>query len=411
MRLKKRSALLLSFTLGALLLASTALADIANKDGYEQLKDSLKFTAEKCSTKLDSFTIETSMTIKNNGTVVTSEKEVKKYDRKNGATESISKRSDPYEYYWYRDKTTDIHYNSTEKVYVVTEYDTERENININNPFQEEIAPDLERIADALIGGLRNNVVVKPLADNGKEFSGSLSEVQIPALINALVSLQVKQTFGASHMGQKGFPVLTKDIYIKEVTGSARTNSEGILEKVLGTALIHGKDSKGNSHELSLELRVQISKINSTVVTKPDLKDKKVVKEKGVWIDRHAGISNPEKFLGKFKNDIIIEKEGKFVKVGERHLTITNINHDSVSGSYKEEYKPEFAAEYENKKLEFSFTAKFTNDPHQGKFTITSPGVKREGTLYFNEHGAKIELWFNTPHENPFDPTFAPVLE
>ncbi|MDD4347367.1 MAG: hypothetical protein PHZ11_10940, partial [Desulfitobacteriaceae bacterium] len=67
MKFKKRTVMLVTFTLGTLLLATTALADIANKNGYDQLKDTLKVTAEQCSETFDSFTMDISMVMKDNG--------------------------------------------------------------------------------------------------------------------------------------------------------------------------------------------------------------------------------------------------------------------------------------------------------------------------------------------------------
>ena len=54
----------------------------------------------------------------------------------------------------------------------------------------------MEKIADALVGNLKDAVVVTENSDGSKTLSGSLSESQIPALINAVVSLQSKSEFG-----------------------------------------------------------------------------------------------------------------------------------------------------------------------------------------------------------------------
>jgi hypothetical protein len=109
---KKKTVLVISFALGALLIATTAFADITNKSGYDQLKESIKDTVEMCSTQLDSFTFESSMVFKDNGKVLSSENSVSKYDRINKVTESISsnQRLDgrSYSSYSYSDKTTDL---------------------------------------------------------------------------------------------------------------------------------------------------------------------------------------------------------------------------------------------------------------------------------------------------------------
>jgi hypothetical protein len=92
MKIKKKTALIVSFTLGTLLMTTTALADIVNKNGYEQLKDSLKVTAENCTETFDSFTLDLSFVIKDNEEVLTSENQVTKHDNSTGAKESVSNR-------------------------------------------------------------------------------------------------------------------------------------------------------------------------------------------------------------------------------------------------------------------------------------------------------------------------------
>src|SRR5665648_1192041 len=90
MKFKKKTAMLVSFTLGTLLVATTALADIANKSGYDQLKDALKVTAQQSSEKFDSYTMDFSMVMKDNGKAVTSQNSIQKYDRSKSATENLS---------------------------------------------------------------------------------------------------------------------------------------------------------------------------------------------------------------------------------------------------------------------------------------------------------------------------------
>ena len=90
MKFKKKTAMLVSFTLGTLLVATTALADIANKSGYDQLKDALKVTAQQSNEKFDSFTMDISYELKDNGKTLGSSNSTQKYDRSKSASESIN---------------------------------------------------------------------------------------------------------------------------------------------------------------------------------------------------------------------------------------------------------------------------------------------------------------------------------
>ncbi|NLM21249.1 MAG: hypothetical protein GX207_05820 [Peptococcaceae bacterium] len=423
MKLKNKPVLLIVFTLGALLFATSALADIAHKDGYEQLKDGIKLTAASCSSQLDSFTMEMNFALKQNGQLLSADSETKKYDKIRQAVESISSQENPYSeptpsYYYYSDPTTDIrYYPHRDDTYYVTEYNKSRDNpATFDNPFEEEVAVDVERIFDALIGSLRDHVVVTENADGSKEFSGSLSEVQIPALINALVSLEMKQQFRGQPYGQGGqMPDLAQDVYVKEINGSALINADGLLERILGTAVISGQDNQGITHELTVDILLELKDINNTTVVKPDLSGKNVVTEQGQTGSDKWDIANPQKFIGLYKNDIIIEEEGKFVKIGERHLEIVHIDQSSIAGRYEEHYKPGYER-YADHKLDFTFEAKLENNHRDAQFTYTSSsGTKGNGSIYLDDYAAKINFWLNdlpfTSGTEKYDSVFNPVLD
>lgn len=80
LKIKKKQAMVLSFAVGSILFATTAFAEISSKNGYEQLKDALKYTAESCTSKLSSYTVDLSMVMKDNGNIISQENELLKYD-------------------------------------------------------------------------------------------------------------------------------------------------------------------------------------------------------------------------------------------------------------------------------------------------------------------------------------------
>lgn len=413
MKLKKKTTLFIAFILGTLLMTTTAVADIANKSGYEQLKDGIKATAESCSEQFNTYTLDVSYVLKDNGSILTSDNEITKYDRLAGAKEYRSNRHNidgkDYNSYYYNDKTTDIRFSEQENTYYVTEYAEERELNQFSNPFKEEEADDIEKIADALVGNLKDHVLVQENADGSKQLSGSLTEVQIPSLFNAFASLQMKQQFNGR---QDGMPHLTQDIFIKEVTGSALVNTEGILENLLATAILSGKDDQGLVHELSLEVLFKLTDINSTSVTSPDLSGQTVVKEVGKRYPSQPGFSNPERFIGTFKNDILIEKDGRFVKIGERFIDITYLDNNAINGKYYEQYKEGYE-EYASQQQAFTFEAKFDKDPRNAEFTyVNDAGKTLTGNLYVDEYNAKIHMYLNTPSAGlGFDSIFSPALD
>ncbi|MCB8815875.1 hypothetical protein [Desulfosporosinus shakirovi] len=421
MKFKKKSVMLVSFTVGTLLLATTALADIASKSGYDELKGAIKLTTEQASEKFDSFTLDYSMALKDNGKTLESSNETQKVDRKNSASENISSslsaNGDKRSSQSYSDKTTIIRVSESDPTYYVTEFTKERKDEAFTNPFKEEEAADLEKIVDAIVGSLKDHVVVTENPDGSKAITGSLTEVQIPSLVNAVASFQLKQEFNNQNSNQNNskMPRLTKDVFVKEVKGSAKVNADGVMESILGTAVLSGKDEQGTVHEISLEALVKVMDINTTTVTKPDLTGKKVVKDIARYGD--AEMSNPEKFVGKFKNDIIIEKDSKFVKVGERFVDITQIDGKSVAGRYYAEYKPEFE-EYAASLSSFKFEAKFEQEQKtSANFEGTNDsGDKVRGHIYLSEYEGQVN--FNIDNFNGsfgsglmFNSSFSPVLD
>ncbi|MBC2581402.1 hypothetical protein [Clostridium sp. DJ247] len=393
MKFKKKTAMILSFAVGTVMFATTAMAEVVSKSGYDQVKDSLKYTAESCTTKLSSYTADISFVIKDNGTVVSSQSSLNKFDVKNQAQENTSTNmegSTKREMYHYEDKNGFITHNNEQNVYYVNEYTSPREISSFKNPFKEKQASDIERIADAVVGNLKDSVVVTQNPDGSKELYGSLSEAQIPALVNAAVSLQCKNTFGNRPNTENNMPKITQDIFVKEVKGTMVINKDGLIQSILGTGVLSGKDDDSKEHNLTFELLIKITDVNSTTVKKPDLSGKKV--EKSIQKD-YSKLSNPEKYIGKYKTDILIEKEGKFQKIGERFIDIEQIDDKSISGKYHEEYAKGYE-DYSTNKKEFSFSGKFDKDPFNVPFSGTSSsdnGVK--GNLSIPPNSAKI--YFN----------------
>jgi len=414
MKFKKKTTMLVSFTLGTLLVATTALADIANKSGYDQLKDALKVTAEQSSDKFASYTMDFSMAVKDNGKTVMANNSVQKYDRSKSASEDISSgvsmNGTKNNSQTYSDKTTQIRVSKSDPTYYVTEFTKERKEEAFSNPFKEDQADDVEKIVDAVVGSLKDHVVVTENPDGSKGLAGSLTEVQIPTIVNAVASLQLKQEFNNGN-SDNNMPRLTKDVFVKEVKGTAKVNKDGVMESILGTAVLSGKDDKGTIHNVTVEILAKLTDVNSTTVTKPDLTGKKVIKDIARNETSGSEISNPEKFVGKFSNDILIEKDNKFVKVGERKIDITQFDNKTVAGRYYEVYKPGFE-EYATTQRDFKFTAQKPEEKNRSDFEITTESGSK-GNLYLDQYAGKINFNLNTPSMGglQFDSTFSPDLD
>ncbi|MGH4140527.1 hypothetical protein [Clostridium sp.] len=413
MKLKKKTATIISFAIGTIMFTTTAMAQVLTKSGYDQLKDSFKYTAESCTTKLSSYTADMSVSLKDNGNVIFSEDALYKVDVSTGAKETLttgldgSKKTESYNY---SDKKGSIYKGSEQNVYYSTEFINPHENATSKNPFKEERAGDIEKIADAIVGNLKDAVVVTENADGTKTLSGSLSETQIPALINAVVSLSSKQAFDNNNPNnESSMPKITNDIFIKEVKGNMVTTKDGLIQSILGSGVISGKDAIGKEHKLTFEILGKLTNVNSTKVSKPNLTGKKV--EKNIEKDYNK-LSNPEKYIGKYKTNILIEKDNKFVKIGEKFIDVTTVDDNSISGRYYEEYTKGYE-EYATNKKDFKFDVKFekdqqlngafnakdsSNDTIKGNISIDQGSAQiyfninesRSGNMLFNDQYSKV---------------------
>lgn len=397
MKIKKKPAMVISFALGSLLFASTAFAEINSKSGYVQLKDALKYTAESCSNKLSSYTVDMSINMKDNGNIISSNNDIIKYDVTKGSKEDKSTNTNEgktSEGYYYVDKNVSISFNNEQGSYYVNEFQKEDKGGNMNNPFKQKAANDMEKIADAIVGNLKDSVVVTENADGTKQLSGNLSEAQIPAIANALVSYGLKSQFGNYNNNSNTdtkMPKIADDIYVKEIKGNMTLSKDGLIQSVMGTGLLSGKDEQGKEHNLTFELLLKISDVNKTVVNKPDLTGKKV--ETYVQKD-YDKVAKPEMYLGAYSNDIIIEKDGKFKKIGERIVDITSLDDKNIAGRYHEEYI-KGNEEHASKARDFKFTSKFEQQTNSSFSTTDSLGNKVNGNLWININSPEINFNIN----------------
>lgn len=389
MKLGRKTITLLAFALGTLVFVSTALADMALGSGYDLLKQVAKETTAQMEGELDNFTLETLLTFKVDDKTVYQTSLLSKYDMKQKARveESVEQRAngETSSYYSYADPHTTI-FKGDDEVYYVTEYEDGQRGDDwkvFENPFAIDGAAEVEKIVDALVGNLKDQVQVEEKPDGGRLYSGQLNEMQVPALINAVSSFAVKQMAHDRYYwnATSKIPQIESDVYIKKVTGQAVETDEGRLESITGEAVLLGKDKDGREHELILNAVIKVTDVGTTKVAKPDLTNAKV--ERGSH-DYFRGLT--QKHVGTYKNDIIIEKEGQFVKIGERIVVIDRVEGEKITGQYKEMIKPEYAELYPDP-LAFTFEVDpVANEPLDFSY-INRQGKKRYGQIFPSSPG------------------------
>jgi len=449
MKLKKKTLISLSIVVGIAVLATTAVAGAVADTAYTQLKDAVKTTSAAVAKGAGNYTQSTEMTLSDNGTVLFAMKSSQKTG--GGGYESWQLSTlgtgSPVLTYTYNDTTQNIWYDSASDTYYVNKYmspvGTEKDRLaggpvdtvyNVDDPLAGDNVKDIERIVDAFVGNLKDYVSVTTLADGSKVFAGSLSEAQIPALVNAIASFATKQYLTSSGVvrpvampgvmydsagnaiekglvdpsgtdNQYGLPTLTGDIFVRSVTGTAKTLPDGVLTDVEFSAILSGTDDQGVAHDLTLDVHIAMSDIGTTVVAAPDLTGKKVQ----VSTSDPGTVDNllTDRFVGTYRNDIVAQKDGKFVKIGQRFIEVSSITADTVVGKYYEVYADgttdvvplafDFsAANYGNYNVEFTY--------------VDRAGNSQQGYLYFDPTTASVNFQEVMTERSPMFNTVFPMV-
>lgn len=421
MKRNKKKMTALAFTLGTCVFVSTAFADVLLGSGYDRLKDSAKMTAEQMEKGMNNYTVEMLFTLKDNDRTMLQATTHQKMDTTKHAAES----STVTEYasghstnsYNYTDQKQNIWKYGPENKYYVTDYpeDIVRENRNtFNNPFNEQGAAEVEKIIDAVVGNLKDYVQAEERPDGGKAYSGSLSATQVPAVVNAVSSFGIKQMIRDQNRMEDNhlkMEEIESDIYVKQVTGTAIENQAGVLEHVTGDVILSGKDKKGVQHDLTLSVVFNLTDIGKTKISKPNMSGAKVEK-----VSHFGGLTSG--FVGTYKNNIVIDKDGKFVKIGERTLEITSVEDGNVAGKYTETVKPGFEADYPDV---YNFQFEYKQKDYDSMFTYTNAkGEQEQGRINPSNPGKiyldlQIEMidknsWRSNSRPN-FDQEFDRVFE
>lgn len=387
MKLNKKAMTILSFAIGTSIFVGTAFADMTLGSGYDRLKSAIKTTTSQMEQDLNNYTIESLITLKDNDQILMQTTSVIKNDIEKQASESseVTQQSngEMKSHYRYSDQTRSIWRNGTDNKYYVAEFiGHSGERKIFTDPFKEEEMPEIEKIVDAVVGNLKDSVQVEEKPDGGRIYSGSLSEMQVPALVNAVTSFATKQIIQDQRRMERdsNIPHMDSNIFVKKIYGHATENEAGLLESVTGEVILSGTDKNGVQHDITLSAVIKLSDIGTTKVAMPDLSGTDVE-----IVNHTNGFSS--KYVGTYKNNIVIEKNGEFVKIGERTLEIISVEKDKVSGRYYETVKPEYASEYPEP---YDFTFEYTPDNTNpfSFFTYTnSKGEQENGQLHPAGHG------------------------
>ena len=443
-KLEKKSLTVISVVLGVALLATSVYADVVNRSAYEQFKDVVKSTSAQMSGQVRNYTLQTTFSLKDNDTLLIRTNSVQKVDGQRSETiETTDTGKGAYQSsYSYNDERQNIWYDRYADTYYVTEYNRSEYDADYiydygsYDPLAQDYVSDVERIVDAFIGNLKNHVTADLKDDGSRIFTGSLSDTEIPALVNAVASFVTKQYLLSSgvYFSQPAeiivdaeladeaiatrydsiyddtripIPSLDGDVYIKSMNGRAAATPDDLITDVSVRVVLSGRDPDGNLHDLTFDISMTLTAVKTTSVTQPDLTGKNVQFHSAY--DDFSSERISEKYKGTYRNDIIIEKDHSFVKIGERTLVIESVSDQAVVGSYSETYNEDQEG---REPLSFEFTAD-NSDPYSLSFTYAGRnGQIMNGYLHFDPVSASIQFYDESERGNGwFNPTFTRVFD
>jgi hypothetical protein len=287
MNRKKFGMLALSVGISAsVLFASGFSAMTSSTSGYDQYKAAFKQTkaVENVTGNLD-------LSVKDNGKDLFAIHSTIKTDFKNhdgSGTINIQENGKTQTLFVYSQGEKKIFKTSHSNVYYVTQeegkkYHHEKKHRNGEHD------QDIEYVIDALMGNLRNDVHLADKGNGNKEVTLALSGSQISPVVQAIGAVLVKNaTENHEHEDHKNLPFfnveelksslpkLTQDIKIKQVNVKAEINNKNLIDEQTAQLIVTGKDAAGKEHEVTVDVKLDLSQFNNTTIDKVDLNGKKV---------------------------------------------------------------------------------------------------------------------------------------
>jgi hypothetical protein len=296
--MRKRLALLgVSVALGSTMILTSAYAGMASNEGYDALKQAIKKT--HC---IDSVTKAFELSVLDNETVILELEGTSKNSREQAAGSSsvhISSGGEEAMVALYRSKEQLVIKNDAKEIYTVIEkadnkqgkFHRERSRHQANP----QLAEDLEKVIDALVGDLKNYVTLQSEEDGQQIITLDLQNQQIPTVVRAAGSMLIRAA--AQHtpeasdnmstwheLGQmpvheelqKLAPKLTKDISIDRIQLVAHIDENGLFTEKSTSITVSGQDDAGQSHTVIVQAEADYSDYNQTIPDVIDLEGKPV---------------------------------------------------------------------------------------------------------------------------------------
>lgn len=289
----KKSWLVLGSAVGisSIVMVATGISAMASTSGYDAYKSALKNTKTA-----SSVAVQAAAQLQDNGKVVVDASGSAKVSlttkaasgsaevTANGTQQSIS---------FYKQKDGAVLKSSASDVYYVKPQNA-KEKHKPKDASEQQMSQQVETVIDALVGNLKDYVAVNDQADGSKQISVQLDNAQLPAAVNAIAPIAIKQATkelandkpeSGTQAGEFPFqenvlqsaaPQLTQDIKIEKVAVKANINASNYIQHQEADLTVSGKDDNGTAHQVILHLQADLTGYNSTTPDTIDLTGKNV---------------------------------------------------------------------------------------------------------------------------------------
>ncbi|MFF2154361.1 hypothetical protein ACFVVQ_03525 [Paenibacillus chitinolyticus] len=279
--------------ISSLMMVTTGISAMAGTSGYDAYKSALKNTKT-----VQSVTVQAAGSLRDNGNVALSANGTFKMSREGGSASGsgeVSAGGTKQSLQFYKQGDQAIFKPESGDVYFVKEAAAEAHK-RFKGSADKEMPQQVETVVDALVGNLKDYVAVDVKGDGSKRVSAELDGAQLPAVVQAIAPIVIKQgskehresekkkaadtaanPFG--HDFLKGVaPELTDAIRLEKVAVNATISPSNYIQHQEAELTVSGKDAGGKTHQVVVHLQADLSGYDSTTPDTVDLNGKNVQK-------------------------------------------------------------------------------------------------------------------------------------
>ncbi|MEH7115454.1 hypothetical protein V7124_24300 [Neobacillus niacini] len=274
--------LLAAIGISGTLMLGSVYSISANTSGYDLYKEALKKTHTA-----ESATMNVNVKIEDNKKSILSSESIFKSDSVNQVSLISTRLANETEVsnmnMYKQDGNWFISKNGIDTVYKMNTSNTPHHSNTT------ELKDDLENLIDVMTKNLQQQITVADNQNGSQLIELDLTGKEIPLTANALSTLMIKhavmiqdnaETESSDFHIKVKAPELDHDITVKQIKLTAQVNKDNYIEQQTVNAVVTGKDKQGTSHEIVLNIELNVSNYNQTTVTPVEIPVDKVIEFK-----------------------------------------------------------------------------------------------------------------------------------